>query len=89
MRRIPVGRVATYGQIAYIIGQPKSARQIGWALASLRNRTTSVPVPWQRVVNAKGKAMVGSEQVILLEEEGIMFNDDGQIDLEVFGWNGL
>ena len=52
VRRIPEGRVATYGQIAKLVGFPRHARQIGYALASLDNHNS---VPWHRVVNAKGK----------------------------------
>ncbi len=89
VRRVPAGKVATYGQIACIIGRPNMARHVGWALAALPNIRPADPVPWQRVVNARGKAPIGHQQVVMLRREGIMFDQKGRIDLEVFGWNGL
>ncbi len=89
VRRVPPGKVATYGQIACIIGQPGKARHVGWALAALRNTSPGEPVPWQRVVNARGEAPIGHQQVVILQGEGIEFDQDGRIDLEVFGWNDL
>jgi len=87
VRRIPVGRVATYGQVAYLAGPPCTPRQAGWALAALRTHVVEPPVPWHRVVNAKGESSVGEAQVVLLEQEGIRFNAQGRIDLEHFGWD--
>jgi methylated-DNA-protein-cysteine methyltransferase related protein len=87
--RIPVGHVATYGQIATLIGFPRHARQIGYALAALENNTS---IPWHRVVNARGKisprGIYGSDdyQRLLLEEEGITFNDNDSISLKQFQW---
>lgn len=89
VRKIPPGRVATYGQIAYVIGRPNYARQVGWALASLRDHAVDEPVPWQRVVSANGEARVGQEQIALLKGEGVLFDEGGRIDLDAFGWNGL
>jgi methylated-DNA-protein-cysteine methyltransferase related protein len=89
VRQIPAGTVATYGQIAYIIGQPNNARLVGWALAALRSDNPTEPVPWQRVVDAGGRALIGSEQMIVLKGEGIEFDQSGRIDLEIFGWNGV
>lgn len=89
VRRIPEGHVATYGQIAKLIGYPRHARQVGYALASLDNQHS---VPWHRVVNAKGKIssrrMEGYDdyQRLLLEEENIIFNDKGYISLKQFQW---
>ena len=75
VRRIPRGRVATYGQVAALAGFPRHARQVGYALAAL---ALDAPVPWHRVVNAQGRvsqrtsgsggAMV---QCIRLEQEGV------------------
>ena len=87
VRQIPVGRVATYGQVAYLVGPPCTPRQAGWALAALRTHVVEPPVPWQRVVNAKGESSVGEAQVVLLEQEGIRFNEQGRIDLKHFGWD--
>lgn len=90
--RIPPGKVATYGQIARILGQPRSARTVGWALRSMPEGSG---VPWQRVVNAKGTISFRPEspgaaiQQVLLEEEGVVFDQEGRIDLKTFGWEGL
>ena len=87
--RIPVGFVATYGQIARLINKPHGARPVGYALAALPDNKQ---VPWHRVVNAKGmlskRAKAGYEdfQRILLEDEGIVFNKSGEIDLARFLW---
>ena len=89
VRQIPPGRVATYGQVAYIIGRPGYARQVGWALAALRNDQADEPVPWQRVVSVKGEARMGREQIDLLRNEGVIFGEDMRIDLDAFGWDGL
>lgn len=87
--QIPYGKVATYGQIAKIVGPPCDARRVGWALASLGNRKEVYPVPWQRVVGAGGKiSLSGSDQKERLEAEGIVFDSKGRIDLIRFGWEG-
>ena len=89
--RIPEGRVATYGQIAKLLGFPHHARRIGYALAALA-ASDHHTVPWHRVVNAKGRisprGMDGSDdlQRFLLEEENIVFDDEGGISLEQFQW---
>lgn len=88
VRRIPRGRVATYGQVARLAGRPRGARQVGYALAALDDPG----VPWHRVVNAKGRISPrrrpGADefQRILLEDEGVAFDDDGRICLARFGW---
>jgi methylated-DNA-protein-cysteine methyltransferase-like protein len=92
IRRIPPGRVATYGQIARLAGMPREARTVGWALHSLPEGSD---VPWQRVINAQGRVSFrpGSEgaalQQALLEEEGIVFDRDGRVNLKLYGWEGL
>jgi len=93
-RRIPVGRVATYGQVARWAGYPGYARQVGYALFRLLD-ARDADVPWQRVVNAQGMISrspmrYGSDdqQQVLLESEGIQFDPRGRIDLKLFGWNG-
>lgn len=86
---IPEGKIATYGQIAKLIGQPHHARQVGYALSTLDNNNS---IPWHRVVNAKGKisprGLDGHDdyQRLLLEEEGITFNDKNCISLKLFQW---
>ena len=89
VRQIPRGRVATYGQIAHLVGPSCDARRVGWALAALGERRPGPPVPWQRVVNAKGTSSLGGEQVALLKKEGVVFDARSRIDLRRFGWNGL
>jgi methylated-DNA-protein-cysteine methyltransferase-like protein len=89
--RIPPGRVATYGQVAALAGLPRQARRVGFAL---RSAPEGSPLPWQRVVNARGEISrrggLGWEegyQRHLLEEEGVAFDARGRIDLERFGWD--
>jgi len=88
VRRIPSGKVASYGQIARIVGGC-SALMVGYALASL---TPAKDVPWQRVINARGHisphgAGFGSTmQRALLEEEGVIFDPTGKVDFARFGW---
>lgn len=89
VKRIPYGRVATYGQVAALAGFPGQARQVGYALHSLPEGSD---VPWQRVINARGEVSLRSEagwehyQRHLLEEEGIVFNDSGRVDLDSSRW---
>lgn len=89
VRRIPSGRVATYGQIARLAGLPGRARQVGYALHALHDGD---PLPWQRVINARGevspRAEPGMEQLQreLLEAEGVVFDERGRIDLTRYGW---
>lgn len=87
VRRIPPGKVATYGQIGMSLVPPCPARTVGWALAAL-GRSGDEDVPWQRVVNSQGKVSTGQYQRELLEQEGVVFDDDGRIDLRTFGWTG-
>jgi len=90
-RRIPRGRVSTYGWIAELAGIPGAARQVGYAMAALPPHTT---VPWHRVINAQGRVSVRAggdprlEQRFLLEAEGVAFDANGRVSLETFGWRG-
>ena len=90
VRRIPKGRVATYGQVAELAGLPGHARQVGYALYALR--TDDRAVPWQRVINAQGECSARSEpggehvQRQMLEREGIEFDARGRIDLKRHRW---
>jgi methylated-DNA-protein-cysteine methyltransferase-like protein len=89
VRRIPVGRVATYGQIAELAGLPGHARQVGYALHALPQATA---LPWHRVINASGsvsrRAWPGAEltQRQLLEEEGVGFDLRGRVRLDRVRW---
>ena len=88
IRLVPRGRVATYGQIASLIGGC-TPRVVGFALASL---PCNHSVPWHRVINSKGKISLkdpdnsGSSQRQLLEKEGIIFGESERIDLTIYGW---
>lgn len=89
VRKIPRGKVSTYGDIARMLGQPGKAKVVGWALHS---NPYSGDVPCHRVINRKGElsrnfAFGGMEiQRRMLEEEGIVFNKDGTIDLNRYLW---
>ena len=89
VRQIPVGRVATYGQVAALAGLPGHARQVGYALHALKEGSD---VPWHRVINAKGEVSLRTEagwdnfQRHLLEEEGVAFDERGRVDLERERW---
>ena len=86
---IPEGRVATYGQIARLVGRPRHARQVGYALAATPPERT---IPWHRVINAQGeisprcKPGYDEYQRLLLEDEGVVFDDRGRISLARFQW---
>jgi len=91
IRRIPRGRVATYGQVAALAGLPRRARMVGQAL---RSTPDGVEVPWHRVINAQGtispRGGIGWEegyQRHLLEEEGVVFSQSAKVDLDRFGWD--
>jgi methylated-DNA-protein-cysteine methyltransferase-like protein len=90
VRRIPPGQVATYGQIARLLGMPHAARTVGWALRGLPE---GLDVPWQRVINARGTFSLDAHgaavQRALLEEEGVVFDAQGRVDLGCYGWAGL
>lgn len=91
VRRIPRGRVATYGQVAALARLPGHARQVGYALHALPDGTT---LPWHRVINAMGAVSCRShaggelEQRIRLEGEGVGFNARGRVVLEKYQWRG-
>ena len=71
IRKIPKGKVATYGDVAYAAGFPGAARQVAWTLHQSRG------LPWQRVVGAEGKILLpgeaGFEQRMRLQQEGVQF----------------
>jgi methylated-DNA-protein-cysteine methyltransferase-like protein len=90
VRRIPAGRVATYGQIAAIVGLGRQARVVGYALAAIADSST---IPWHRVINARGEISMRREgpgggvlQRLKLEQEGVRFDGRGRVKLEEFGW---
>ena len=87
---IPPGLVATYGQIARQLGMAHAARTVGWALRALPEGSD---VPWQRVINSKGKVsprVDGYGNVVqqqLLISEGIEFSVSGRVDLMHYAWD--
>lgn len=86
VRRIPYGRVASYGQIARMIGAPRAARQVGWAM-----RRCPEDLPWQRVVMSDGSIAGGGWAELRrakLAAEGVKFTEDGRVDLRACRWNG-
>ncbi|HKZ45026.1 MAG TPA: MGMT family protein [Anaerolineales bacterium] len=96
VRQVPFGRVTTYGTIASLIPPPGgmnprsydafAPRWVGGAMAACPDN-----VPWHRVINSQGKISQRESaelQRILLEEEGVLFDDRGKVDLKIFGWNG-
>ena len=89
VRRIPRGRVATYGQVAQLAGLAGHARQVGYALHALGAESS---VPWHRVINARGgvspRSLPGWERVQqeLLEREGVRFDHRGCVALDRYRW---
>lgn len=79
--RIPRGKVATYGQIAFLLASPRGARAVGWAM-----RQCPGELPWHRVIRSDGTlASIGPWELqrMLLEAEGIPFLPDGRVDIAV------
>lgn len=85
VRRIPRGRVATYGSVARAAGHPGTARQVAWALQS----ADAAGLPWHRVLGAAGRILLpgeaGLRQRMLLELEGVEFKG-GRVDMKRFEW---
>jgi methylated-DNA-protein-cysteine methyltransferase related protein len=92
VRRIPAGRVSTYGDVAALAGLPGHARLVGYALHAL---PAGSAVPWHRVVNARGtlstgRAFPGGDvlQRQRLEAEGVAFDANGRLELRRWRWRG-
>jgi methylated-DNA-protein-cysteine methyltransferase-like protein len=89
VRRIPRGRVATYGQVAALAGIPGHARQVGYALHALPAESG---VPWHRVINARGeislRALNDNDRLqrMLLVREGVRLSREGKISLDHYRW---
>lgn len=98
VRRIPRGKVASYGQIAKMLPPPEGVEietyiafgplWVGGAMAHCPDN-----VPWQRVINSKGEISErdgagARRQRLLLDEEGVLFNPRGRIDFKKYGWSG-
>lgn len=98
VRRIPRGKVTSYGRVAAMLGRPQAARAVGYALSALSDKRRDPAyeaVPWQRVVNSQGRITIVSReananrQAELLREEGVVVSEQLKIDLDVFLWAGL
>lgn len=89
VRRIPRGKCASYGDVAALLGTPRAARGVGWALSALDADTT---VPWWRVINKRGAISIRRPDVspkvqhALLEDEGVRFGPDGCVDWAKVRW---
>lgn len=92
VKQIPAGKVASYGQIAALVGKPRAARQVGFALRALGLNEQAVP--WWRVVNKQGYISIdhgeaGMEKLIQKENllaEGIRFSADYTVDMSNQRW---
>ena len=86
--RIPRGKVVSYGWIAALLGNPRSARTVGWALHSTPKE---LDIPWHRVINSRGQISYDrgehgpSLQRVMLEQEGVIFDND-RVDMSVYQW---
>jgi len=91
VRQVPPGNVVTYGQVAALLGSPRAARAVGYALRFLPAGTD---VPWHRVINHRGQISLRTPiespltQRLLLEEEGVVFDAEGRVDLSIYRWQG-
>ena len=87
VEQIPYGKVVSYGQIARMLGYPRAARMVGWAM-----RCCPEHLPWQRVVMADGSITGGLYADLrkqFLEVENVTFLSDGRVDMELCRWDGL
>ena len=85
--QVPYGKVVSYGQIARMLGAPRAARMVGWAM-----RCCPDHLPWQRVVMADGAITGGlyaAERRAVLEMENAPFLPDGRVDMDACRWDGL
>ena len=84
VEKIPYGKTISYGEIARLLGQPRAAQMVGWAM-----RCCPDHLPWQRVIMADG-SIAGGEYAdarrALLESEGVPFLPDGRVDVDVSRW---
>ncbi len=91
IKKIPRGKVATYGQIAAFAGNPRASRLVVWTL----NSSSQIEkLPWHRVINSRGRISLqpgqGYEiQKMLLQKEGIKFEEDDSIDLKKYLWSSF
>ena len=87
VKKVPHGKVVSYGQVATYIGSPRSARQVGWVLS----QSAGTDVPWWRVINSEGRISINNkhvskdEQRMYLASEGIKVTDNYNIDINYYG----
>jgi methylated-DNA-protein-cysteine methyltransferase-like protein len=90
IKRIPEGRVCTYGTIALLAGQPRGARQVTRIIHSMSRKHD---LPWFRIINARGKISLPEahgyeQQKALLQSEGVAFDEKDRVDLDRYLWMG-
>lgn len=91
VRQVPQGMVVTYGQVATLLGSPRAARAVGYALRFL---PAGSDVPWHRVINHRGQISQRTPpespllQRLLLEAEGVVFDAADCVDLARYRWRG-
>jgi methylated-DNA-protein-cysteine methyltransferase-like protein len=88
IKRVPRGRVATYGQIAKLAGNPRAVRAVVWILHS---SSAKHGLPWHRVINSRGVIALRpgtgfEEQVMRLVDEGVRVGGNGEVDLKKYQW---
>jgi methylated-DNA-protein-cysteine methyltransferase-like protein len=84
---IPRGKVVSYGQIARVLGRPRAAREVGWAMSGCPDE-----LPWQRVVMKDGGISGGIHAEVrraLLADEGVGFLPDGRVDMDAHRWEPI
>ncbi len=96
VRRIPRGRVTSYGRVAAMLGRANAARAVGYALAASGDKMKNdPPIPWHRVINVAGRISTpdmddgANRQATLLRAEGIAVSDDLRVNLNIYLWEGL
>lgn len=98
VRQIPFGKVTSYGRIAAMLGAPRAARAVGYALRALKDRADDpqyADIPWHRVVNSQGRISIvnrefgAQEQARRLQAEGVAIDDTLRLDLDTHLWEGL
>lgn len=98
VRRIPRGKVTSYGRIAKMLGRPNAARAVGYALNALKDKQNDpnyTDIPWQRVINSQGRISIVNrehsinDQAERLRAEGVAVDKNLRVDLEAYLWEGL
>lgn len=98
VRRIPQGKVTSYGRIAQMLGRPRAARAVGYALNALKDKDDDpayAGIPWQRVINSQGRISIvnrefsAQHQAEILRSEGVEVSENYRVDLDRYLWEGL